>query len=149
MSSTFTMLLYHIIFGTRERIPFITPEIRTPLYRYINGIVGHQNGFVLEIGGIPDHIHLLIRLRARTPVSELLHHVKGSSSRWLRVEKHVGSFSWQRGYGAFSVSESNVQKVRRYIQHQEEHHRSEPFQAEFARLLRRHHLDPADADSDE
>lgn len=150
MSSTFTKLMYHIVFGTKGRLPLIHQEIRNPLYDYIAGIVRREGGLLLAVGGIPDHVHLLVRLRARMPLSEVLQLIKGRSSRWLGERRDLPEpFAWQRGYGAFSVSESNVSRVRRYILTQEEHHQKESFRDELARLLQRHNLPYGEADLDD
>ena len=141
MTSTHAKLLYHVVFSTKHRVPYVIPDVRDKLYPYIEGIVRHQHGNVIEIGGMPDHVHILLQLAPHVPVSKLLQHIKGSSSRWLQ-EQHIlrDRFAWQRGYGAFSVSESNIARVRLYIQRQEEHHKKESFASELIRLLRKHRI---------
>ncbi len=136
MSSTLTRLLIHIVFGTRDRMPLVVPEVRGELYEYIRGIVHRKGASLFEIGGMPDHVHLLIQIDPTQPLSDLVQHIKGGSSRWIKA--HHRSFYWQRGYGAFSVSESNRPVVERYIQNQEKHHARHAFQSEFIQLLRRH-----------
>jgi len=141
MTSTHAKLLYHVVFSTKHRIPCLIPAVRDKLYPYIDGIVRHQHGSIIEIGGMPDHVHILLQLAPHVSVSNLLQNIKGGSSHWLQ-EQHLlrDRFAWQRGYGAFSVSESNVSRVRRYIQEQEEHHRKESSASELIRLLRRHRI---------
>ena len=136
MSSTLTRLLVHIVFSTRDRLPLITPDVRSQLYEYIRGIVHRKGASLFEIGGMPDHAHLLVQIDPTQSLSELIQHIKGGSSRWVKA--HIESFYWQRGYGAFSVSESNRAVVERYIQNQEKHHAHHAFQSEFIQLLRRH-----------
>lgn len=99
----------------------------------------HRKGASLfEIGGMPDHVHLLVQIDARTTLADLVRHVKGSSSRWIKTVKE--GFYWQRGYGAFSVSESNLPAVERYIRCQEKHHARHSFQSELIQLLQRHSI---------
>ena len=107
MARTYTKLIYHIVFSTRERIPLIVPEIRDRLYEYLGGVIRGEKGSLMEIGGMPDHVHILARFGAAIAVSEMLKRIKGSSSHWLSQETGTW-FAWQSGYGAFSVSESQV-----------------------------------------
>ena len=136
MSSTLTRILIHVVFSTRERMPLITPGVRGVLYDYMRGIVHRKGASLFEIGGMPDHVHLLVQIDPNTPLSDLVKHVKGGSSRWVKAR--VESFYWQRGYGAFSVSESSRPVVERYIQNQEKHHARHAYQSEFIQLLKRH-----------
>ena len=136
MSSTLTRILIHIVFSTRDRMPLITPDVRGKLYEYIRGIVHRKGASLFEIGGVPDHVHLLVQLDPTNPLSSLIQNIKGGSSRWVKV--HSKSFYWQRGYGAFSVSESNRLIVERYIQNQEKHHARHDYQSEFIQFLKRH-----------
>jgi putative transposase len=146
MSHTFTQLLYHIVFGTRNRAALIDPGLRDDLYPYIAGIVRNERGSLLAIGGMPDHLHLLVRLKPAVSLSDLLCSVKANSSGWVheRPDPPRG-FAWQEGYGAFTVSESTAGPVCRYIQNQEEHHRERSFEEEWIALLKRHGIefDPA------
>lgn len=137
MASTFANLLYHIVFTTKGRAPSIGDEIRDDLYRYIGGIIRGERGVLLEIGGMPDHLHLLAKLKTDIAVSGLVQKVKGGSSKWLNERpEHGERFEWQAGYGIFSVSESQVEKVRGYIRNQEEHHKRVSFKDELIALLR-------------
>jgi putative transposase len=141
MTSTHAKLLYHVVFSTKYRVPSIGPEVRDKLYPYIEGIIRHRKGSLIEIGGMPDHVHALFQLAPHVSVSTLLQHIKGSSSRWIQEERILRDhFAWQLGYGVFSVSESNVPRVRQYIQRQEEHHTKESFACELVRLLHKHHI---------
>ena len=141
MASTLTNLLYHLVFSTKGRLPLIGPDIEEPLYAYMGGILRNQGGKALEIGGMPDHVHILARLPARTAVSDILRALKSDSSGWMNRERPDDRFAWQTGYGAFTVSESQVGKVRRYIRTQEEHHRGQGFETELVGLLERHGVD--------
>ncbi|MFC1889218.1 IS200/IS605 family transposase [Thermodesulfobacteriota bacterium] len=126
MGSTLTNLLVHFVFSTKGREPMIIPEIRDELHRYMGGIIKGEGGMLLEIGGMPDHIHIVIKLRPVSSLSTIMRKVKGKSSKWLNEQKQLpGRFSWQDGYGAFSVSESQVSTVIRYVKEQEKHHQVE------------------------
>ena len=140
MSSTYLSLHYHLVFSTKERIPLIAPEIRDRLYEYLGGVIRGEKGSLMEIGGMPDHVHILARFGAAIAVSEMLKRVKGNSSHWLSQETGTW-FAWQNGYGAFSVSESQVAAVRKYIQQQEEHHKRTSFRDELISLLRKHRIE--------
>ncbi|MCP3962817.1 MAG: IS200/IS605 family transposase [bacterium] len=141
MASTLTNLLYHVVFSTKGRAPLITDDVKEPLYKYIGGIIRNQGGKAIEIGGVRDHLHLLARFPARTAVSDILRAIKSDSSGWVNQERPGGRFAWQAGYGAFSVSQSQVESVQRYIRTQEEHHREWSFEAEFRGLLKKHGLE--------
>jgi len=140
--STYTSLTYHLIFSTKYRIPRIDEALKSELYAYIGGIIRGEKGELLEIGGIADHIHILAGFHPTKTVSAMLQHTKGSSSKWINEEKRPPErFEWQPGYGAFTVSQSQVPTVRRYIQQQEEHHRKQSFKDEFLAFLKRHNID--------
>ena len=141
MASTLTNLLYHLVFSTKGRIPLITDDIRTPLYDYMGGIIRNQGGKAIEVGGIPDHVHCLARFPARKAVSDMMRAIKSDSSRWVNRERPGDRFAWQTGYGAFTVSQSQVGRVRKYIQTQEEHHREKSFEEELLALLEKHGIE--------
>jgi REP element-mobilizing transposase RayT len=134
-------LLFYIIFSTKNREPLITAELRTELYPYIAGILRRQHGPPLEIGGMPDHLHLVIRINPDVSVSEIVRLVKANSSKWANERHAAGQrFAWQRGFGAFTLSFSQLDTVREYVRRQEEHHRVRTFQEEFVEFLKRHEL---------
>jgi putative transposase len=139
MSETLTRILIHIVFGTKNREPLITPEIRDQLYGYIRGILHRREATLFAIGGMPDHVHLLVQIDTRTSLGDLVQHIKGGSSKRIK-ENAATSFYWQRGYGAFSVSESNLVLVQRYIRNQERHHTHISFDRELIKLLTRHRV---------
>lgn len=130
MSHTSGNILLHFIFSTAQRRPLITPEFRDDLFAYLGGVVREMHGTALIINGEPDHVHMLIRVRPANSAAEIMRVVKTNSSRWLR-EKQSAEFAWQTGYGVFSVSESSVAAVTKYIAGQQEHHRKHSFQEEF------------------
>ncbi len=132
---SYTNLLYHIVYATKSRSPLITLDLKTRLHGYLGGIVRGLGGVPIEINGMSEHVHLLVRLRPIISVSEFLSKLKSGSSLWAKRQTK-GRFAWQAKYGAFTVSESQVGKVRKYIRHQEKHHRSMSFEEEFEALLK-------------
>jgi REP element-mobilizing transposase RayT len=139
MANTYSNLLYHLIFSTKNRIPLISESLRPELYAYMGGIVRAEGATLLEIGGISDHVHLLAKLKPTKAVSELLGRVKAKSSKWVNERKaNLRKFGWQDGYAAFSVSESQITSVQRYIRDQPRRHRRLSFQDEFQALLQKH-----------
>jgi REP element-mobilizing transposase RayT len=142
MAHSYVMLVLHIVFSTKGRVPFIRASHRDRLYEYMGGIISNERGILLAVGGMPDHVHLLARFRASVSVSEMLKKIKGRSSHWMNGLPDLGyRFDWQEGYAAFSVSESRVAAVRRYIQTQEQHHTRRTFQEELIALLRKHQFE--------
>ena len=137
MASTYTQLLYHIVFATKERRPVITPEMKDRLYPYIGGIIREERGVLYEIGGVDDHVHIYMRWRPDATLSDLMRCVKSRSSAWVR-SNFVADFRWQVGYSSFSVSKSQEDAVRGYIARQVEHHAREDFPTELRRLLIAH-----------
>ena len=137
---SYTNLLYHIVYGTKDRVPFITKELRPQLHRYIGGLVNGLHGTPLEIDGTADHVHVLARIKPVISVSEFLSKFKSNSSGWANRQTR-GKFKWQVKYGAFTVSHSQVDRVRRYIRNQEAHHSRISFEEEFKTLLKSHGID--------
>lgn len=133
-----TRLLYHIVFATKNRFPLIGTEWEDELYRYMVGIIRNHGGDVIAINGTANHMHLLVRFPA-CDFAAFMRELKASSSRWAK--KHQMKSSWQRRYGAFTVSESAVEAVRDYIRRQKEHHKNRTFESEYVELLRRHKVD--------
>jgi putative transposase len=134
MPHTYTNLLVHIVFATKERYRFIQPEFEQRLYEYIGGTIRAMKGICLEIGGDEEHVHILTKLKPTLNVSRFLEDLKPSVTKWARSVIHP-KFEWQDGYGAFSVGESQVPAVRRYIQNQKEHHKVQTFDEEFMEML--------------
>jgi len=113
MSDSYTNLLYHIVFSTKDRRPLITPDYEVRLYDYIGGTVRKLGGISLELNGTADHVHLLTKLRPDRAVSDVLRELKASANGWMHdVFPRLKYFSWQRGYGAFTVSQSQVVSAR-------------------------------------
>jgi len=142
MGHTFSNLLVHTIFSTKDRLPTIRESFRQRLYEYMSGIARTEFGRALCIGGTPNHVHGLIVLATDVSVAEAVRKWKSLSSKWVH-ETFPGTrdFAWQSGYGAFSVSRSNVPKVAGYIERQAEHHTKVTFEEEFVAFLKRHGIE--------
>jgi len=137
MPDSYTNLLYHIVFSTKDRRPLITSEYELRIYDYIGGTIRSLGGICLELNGTEDHIHLLTKLRPDRAVADVLRDLKANARGWMHdVFPSLKDFSWQRGYGAFTVSQSNVEEVRRYIVKQKQHHRKFSFRDEFIEFLK-------------
>ncbi len=137
MPDSYTNLLYHIVFSTKDRQPLITDIHQSRLYDYIGGTIRGLGGISLGINGTEDHVHVLAKLRPDKAVSDVLRDLKANASGWMHdVFPELKDFSWQRGYGAFTVSESNVGKVQDYIARQKEHHQKRSFRDEFIEFLK-------------
>ena len=137
MPDSYTNLLYHFVFSTKDRRPLITPDYEVRLYDYIGGTVRKLGGISLALNGTADHVHLLTKLRPDRAVSDVLRELKASATGWMHdVFPTLKDFSWQRGYGAFTVSQSLVESMRRYIAGQKEHHQKTSFRDEFLEFLK-------------
>jgi REP element-mobilizing transposase RayT len=142
MPQSFAYLNCHIIFSTKNREPLLMPEWATRLYEYIGGTIRAKGGALLAAGGMPDHVHFSVSMGRQMSVSDAVRDIKSNSSRWIHETiADLRGFAWQEGYGAFSVSRSNVDDVKRYIGSQAEHHRVRSFQEEFLEFLKRHELE--------
>ena len=135
MGSTYLSLHYHITFSTKYRNPWILDAWRDRLHEYLGGTVRGLHGVAQAIGGVEDHVHLLIGLRATHCLADVLREIKGSSSKWVHEELKKPLFAWQEGYGAFTVSASQIEAVKNYIANQEEHHHKRTFQEEYVEFL--------------
>ena len=135
MPSTHLSLHVHIVFCTRERRAFIVPAWRDRLHAYMGGVLRELGAVPLAVGGTADHVHLLVGLRATHRLADVVRDVKHASSQWVHETIGMPGFSWQDGYGAFTVSASDIEVVRSYIATQEEHHRRTSFKEEYVRLL--------------
>ncbi|MDI9584005.1 MAG: transposase [Acidobacteriota bacterium] len=142
MPGSFACLHYHIVFGTRNRLPLIAPDIAAPLHGYLAGIVNRLGGKAVLIGGTADHVHILARLGRDRCVADAVRDLKANSTRWIRetYPPHC-AFGWQDGYGAFTISYPGVDRVVAYIRGKEEHHRVVSFREEFQSFLRRHDIE--------
>ena len=143
MPSTHQQLLYHIVFSTKNRKPFLAnEEHRSETFAYMSGIAKNLDGFALEIGGWIDHTHLLVRIPAKVAVSDFVGRLKASTSKHVNeTSDPVEKFGWQEGFGAFTVSLSQKDRVARYVCNQIEHHTHEVFADEYLRLLEKHEVE--------
>jgi REP element-mobilizing transposase RayT len=135
MSSTYLSLHYHIVFGTKNREPLIAPSWRARLHEYMGGTISGLGGIPQGIGGVADHVHLLIGLKATHCISDILRELKKASSLWVHETLKIPSFTWQEGYAAFTVSATSRSGVRTYIANQEEHHRVKSYRDELLEML--------------
>ena len=136
MPHTYTNLLTHAFFNTKDRRPVIRSEWKSGLHAYLGGIITNLRGEPVLINGPEDHVHLLFVLPASLALSDFMEKLKANSSKWAK--EHARGFAWQTGYTAFSVSQSKVAEVKGYIARQDEHHRRRTYQEEVVALLRRH-----------
>jgi len=104
MASTFTSLFYHIVFSTKYRKPYLTDAVSSDMYRYIAGIIANKDGQLLEIGGMADHLHILMTCPPTIALADFIRDIEANSSKWMHEEKRLAKFAWQTGYGAFTVS---------------------------------------------
>lgn len=142
MGATYSKILLHFAFSTKHREPLITLDLQPRLYDYIGGVIRGEKGSLYAIGGMPDHVHLLVRWRPDESVSELMRKLKGNSSGWVHKSfPKARGFAWQEGYGVFSVSKSQEEKVKSYIETQEEHHRQVDLKQEYLAMLEAHEVE--------
>ena len=135
MSSTYLSLTTHIVFGTKRRTPWITPDIRPLLHAYIGGVIRGLDAVPIQIGGVEDHIHLLVGINSKHQIYKLVSVIKTSSTAWMHIEG-VKDFAWQGGYGAFSESSEKIFALRNYISNQEAHHQTVSFSDELKEIFR-------------
>jgi putative transposase len=139
MANTYTSLHYHLVFSTKHRERWITPEIEERVWAYLGGIAKENKMTPIQIGGVEDHVHLLLGASPTLAPSKIAQLVKGGSSAWIHdTFPTMKAFAWQDGYGAFTVSRSNVDDVAAYIRGQREHHRNKTFQEEYLAFLKKH-----------
>ena len=139
MANTYTSLHYHLVFSTKNRERWIDPEIEERVWSYLAGIAKQNKMTPIQIGGVEDHVHLLLGASPTLAPSKIAQLVKGGSSAWIHdTFPAMKAFAWQDGFGGFTVSRSNVESVADYIRGQREHHRSRTFQEEYLALLQKH-----------
>ena len=142
MSHTFTKLLTHVIFSTKERRSLMDNELQLRLFPYLGGIIREMGGTPLTINGPSDHVHLLAQTKTSVSIAKLVETVKSNCTGWVHREcKERWAFAWQEGYGAFSVGPIQVSEVIKYIAGQKEHHRKISFQEEFISLLQKYGIE--------
>jgi len=140
MSQSLSSVYVHIVFSTKDRFPFLSDDgVRGQVHAFLGGIAKKLNCPPILIGGISDHVHILIQLGRSVSQADLVKELKRGSNLWIQERfPHIAKFAWQAGYGAFSVSTSNLEAVRTYIENQPEHHAKVSFQDEFRAFLEKH-----------
>lgn len=137
MSSTHLSLHYHVVFGTKHQRPLIAAEWRPRLHAFLGGAAKTLDIVPEAVGGVTDHVHLLLGMKATHTLADVMRDLKRASSAWVHETMGERDFQWQDGYGAFTVSVSMLETVRHYIANQEEHHRKKTFHEEYVELLKR------------
>ena len=136
MANTYTQIYVMLVFGTKQRRNFITAEHEDEIYKYISGIIRNKAQKLLQINGMPDHIHILVSLKPDKSISDLVRDIKSNSSKFINESKWLDDkFHWQKGFGAFSYSRSQIDDVVHYIKNQKEHHKKISFKDEYIKLL--------------
>jgi putative transposase len=139
MAQSLARLHVHVVFATKHRKPLLTDAVREPLHSYLAVVLTDLGCRSTLINSVEDHVHVLLELARTVAVSTTVEVMKKSSSKWIKGQgPEFSAFAWQAGYGAFSVSESNLLAVRDYVADQREHHRKQSFQDEFRALLEKH-----------
>jgi len=142
MAQSLSKIIVHVVFSTKNRQPILSAAIRNDLFAYIAGILKSLDCVTLAINGTEDHVHALVIMARTISLSKMIQAMKGGSTRWLNLQTiTTNHFAWQAGYGAFSVSESQIAKVVNYIARQDEHHRRTTFQDELTSLLKKHNVE--------
>lgn len=142
MANTYTQIHIQTVFAVQNRQSLIKKDWEDELYKYLTGIIQNHNHKVLQINGMPDHIHILFGMRPTQSISDLLKQVKHDSSVWINDKSFADKkFSWQSGYGAFSYSKRDVPNVIKYIKNQDDHHKSISFTDEYLKLLKEFEID--------
>jgi REP element-mobilizing transposase RayT len=142
MGQSFCNLLYHVVFSTKDRAPLLNANLRTELNDYVGGIVRGLGGVPLALGGTEDHLHIFARLRQDKAIADMIRDIKAGSSGWIHKKRlDLSHFGWQAGYGAFTVSGSQIDRLQKYVLGQTEHHQKQDFKQEFIALLTAHGID--------
>jgi REP-associated tyrosine transposase len=143
MPQSLSRVVVHLVFSTKNRTPWLRDAaLRDELYKYMGGILVNAECPPILIGGVEDHVHVLCNLSRKLAIMNLVEEIKTEPSKWLKTKRpDLAEFHWQAGYGAFSVSQSNVESVKTYIANQEQHHKKMSFQDEFRKLCERHGID--------
>ena len=137
MANTYTQIYIHYVFAVQNRLGLIQNRWRDELYKYMTGIITNKGHKLLQIGGMPDHIHALVSMSPKQSPSDLMADVKRSSSLWINENRLVmGKFSWQEGFGAFSYGKSQISDIAGYIENQEKHHQKRTFMEEYFEFLK-------------
>ncbi len=142
MPQSLSSILIHLVFSTKNREPFITPAIEPELQPYIASILRALKSPSLAVDGTDDHVHILFSLGRTITVADVVEEFKTGSSKWIKTKgSEFNNFHWQKGYGAFSIGQSNVPELKPYIRSQKEHHRRVTFQDEYRKFLHRYGIE--------
>ena len=142
MPQSLSKVIVHFIFSTKDRDPWLDLDVRPRMHAYLATICRDLGGEAFRVGGVADHVHLVTTLPRTLSQAEMVEGIKKTSSKWIKsLAPKLGEFYWQRGYGAFSVSPSQLDAVLEYVESQEEHHRSRSFQEEYREFLHRHGIE--------
>jgi REP element-mobilizing transposase RayT len=142
MANTYTSLHYHIVFSTKNRHPWIHADIEQRVWEYVGGIARQNDMKAIQIGGIEDHLHVVLAVPPTMAVSKAVQLLKGGSSKWIHETlPALTDFEWQQGYGAFTVSKSQLPAVIQYAANQRDHHRQRSFQDEYRTMLEQHEVE--------
>ena len=142
MPQSLSQVILHIVFSTKNREPFIRSEVKQDLYAYLAKIIQANQSHAFLIGGMPDHIHIACSLGRTITIAKLLEEIKKSSSKWIKTKNKIyHDFSWQAGYGAFSLGMSQLPDLLKYIENQKEHHRFKTFKEEYLEFLEKYEID--------
>ncbi len=142
MPQSLSLNLVHLVFSTKDRMPLITSDVLPNLHAYLATVARKNDGECYRVGGVTDHVHLALRLSRTVALADLVSELKTSSSKWMKEQgPGLSKFSWQRGYGAFSIGPKDLEAVLAYIDGQEEHHRTKTFQDEYRSFLRHYGIE--------
>lgn len=141
MAHTYCSSLFHCVFSTKERHKIIAPEVQDHLWPYMGGIARDLEMKALSVGGMEDHVHLLLSLPSTVAVATAMREIKAASSRWMHESCGIPNFAWQEGYGAFSIGKAQEKATSAYVARQKEHHRKRDFKTEFLAFLKKHHIE--------
>jgi putative transposase len=142
MPQSLSKVIVHIVFSTKDREPWLDSDVRARMHAYLATGCRDLGGDLVRIGGVADHVHVVTTLPRTLSQAQLIEQIKKGSSKWMKaLDARYRGFFWQRGYGAFSVSPSQVEAVLQYIDGQQEHHRTRTFQEEYRELLHKHGID--------
>lgn len=142
MPQSLSKVILHVIFSTKNREPWLESHVRPRVHAYLITICRDLGAELVTVGGVADHVHIVTTLPRTLSQADLVEQIKKGSSKWIKtLDARYRGFFWQRGYGAFSVSPSQLDAVLEYVDEQQEHHRARTFQEEYRELLRRHRVD--------
>lgn len=142
MANTYTKLYIHLVFAVKGRQNLIQKTWQDELHKYICGIVNLKEQKVYAIGGVADHIHILLSIKPTIAFSDIVRDIKANSSKWINEKRYViGKFQWQEGFGAFSTNQSQLNVIIAYINNQEEHHKQKTFKDEYLELLQKYNIE--------